>query len=100
LPYDLRDRAGPNALCAGQDSLVGTIGGNANALEIRLELAGSDASYLGTDATQVLPFATDRYRVADLGSLTANFALSGHVAGPSFNGADSILMGKLLNIAK
>jgi hypothetical protein len=83
LPNDLRDRAGPNALRAGQDSLVGTVGGNANALQIWLELAGGDAGNLGTDATQVLPLAADRNRVADLGSLTANFALSGHVAGPS-----------------
>jgi hypothetical protein len=51
LTDDLRDRARPDALRAGQDTLIRAVGSNANALQIRLELAGSDAGNLGTDAT-------------------------------------------------
>ena len=84
LADDLRDRARADALGAGENCFVRAIGsGDADVLQIRLELPGCNAGDLRTDAAQVLPLTADRYRVADLRSLAADFTLPGHVAGPS-----------------
>ena len=50
-----------------------------NTLKIHFELATGDARDLGTNTPQVLRFTTRFNRITDLGLLTTNLTLPGHV---------------------
>jgi hypothetical protein len=68
-----------NALGADVNSFMRSVGcGDSHSLEIGLEFPACDPRDLCTDTTQVLLLTTGRYRIAHLGTFTADVALPAH----------------------